>query len=224
MEREFLLGIDFDLYVDKTTYESWLNLLTGLVMAKERDSKQWRRSRYGGRIPLKSRTAPARQSRMASRHHAHSHRARSSSPPRSSAPYPYSSPPKYAPQPVQYRTEYSTASRSCTKRSASDAFSPTSASFPPVRPPKRTMGLSLEIPELVQSTTPSTSSSVSPSEPLQSFSKLSLHNSPAVPRDSPEVGISPAWSSMRQDDYPRTLASAYRMDEQRRHVAPQVCS
>ncbi|EAU93350.2 hypothetical protein CC1G_04329 [Coprinopsis cinerea okayama7 len=37
MEREFLLGVDFNLYVDKPTYESWLNLLKGLVIAKERD-------------------------------------------------------------------------------------------------------------------------------------------------------------------------------------------
>ena len=40
MEREFLLGVDFNLYVDKPTYEAWLNLLKGLVCAKERD---WRR-------------------------------------------------------------------------------------------------------------------------------------------------------------------------------------
>ena len=37
MEREFLLGVDFNLYVDKPTYEAWLNLLKGLVCAKERD-------------------------------------------------------------------------------------------------------------------------------------------------------------------------------------------
>lgn len=30
-------GIDYNLYVDKATYEAWLNLLKGLVMAKERD-------------------------------------------------------------------------------------------------------------------------------------------------------------------------------------------
>lgn len=83
MEREFLLGIDFGLYVDKTTYESWLNLLKGLVMAKERDSKHWQRSRCPVRTshlhrPHCHRHAHAPQSRAVS------HRARSSSPRRSS--------------------------------------------------------------------------------------------------------------------------------------------
>lgn len=210
MEREFLLGIDFDLYVDKTTYESWLNLLTGLVMAKERDSKQWRRSRYGGRIPLKSRTGPVRQSRGVTRHHT-STRARSSSPTRSAAPY-FSSPPKYASPPVQRVSEYATPSRPGAKRSASDAFSPTSDSFPGARPSKRSMGLTLEIPELVQTTTPSASSSESPLENLQSLARLTLHNSPAVQRDSPSV-----------IGYPRTLAAAYRRDEQHSYSIPHVC-
>jgi hypothetical protein len=40
MEREFLTGVDFNLYVDKTTYASWLNLLKGLVIAKERDARR----------------------------------------------------------------------------------------------------------------------------------------------------------------------------------------
>ena len=44
MEREFLLGLDFDFYVNKLTYESWLKFLTGLVMNKEKDSKQWQRT------------------------------------------------------------------------------------------------------------------------------------------------------------------------------------
>src|ERR1700742_1021384 len=48
MEKEFLMGVDFNLYVDKATYESWLNLLKGLVMAKERDSRHFRKSRSGG--------------------------------------------------------------------------------------------------------------------------------------------------------------------------------
>ncbi len=37
MEREFLAGIGFNLYVDKETYVRWVGgLLEGLVMAKER--------------------------------------------------------------------------------------------------------------------------------------------------------------------------------------------
>ena len=43
MEREFLMGIDFSLYVDEPTYYSWVNLLKGLVMAKEKHSRQWQR-------------------------------------------------------------------------------------------------------------------------------------------------------------------------------------
>jgi hypothetical protein len=45
MEREFLLGVDFNLYVDQTTYASRLNLLKGLVLAKERNA---RRLLHGG--------------------------------------------------------------------------------------------------------------------------------------------------------------------------------
>jgi hypothetical protein len=41
MEREFLSGVDFCLFVGTSTYESWLHLLKGLVMAKERDSQWW---------------------------------------------------------------------------------------------------------------------------------------------------------------------------------------
>ena len=40
MEREFLLGVDFQLYVDKQTYESWLNLLKGLVHVKESEVRR----------------------------------------------------------------------------------------------------------------------------------------------------------------------------------------
>ncbi|KAF9552705.1 hypothetical protein CPC08DRAFT_262103 [Agrocybe pediades] len=45
MEREFLSGVDFNLYVDKATYEAWLNLLKGLVLAKEKDCRRYSRSR-----------------------------------------------------------------------------------------------------------------------------------------------------------------------------------
>ncbi|KAF8880915.1 hypothetical protein CPB84DRAFT_260124 [Gymnopilus junonius] len=57
MEREFLLGVDFNLYVDKVTYESWLNLLKGLVLAKERDCRKWAGGR-GSREKRKRVTAP----------------------------------------------------------------------------------------------------------------------------------------------------------------------
>ena len=47
MEHEFLDGIAYKLFVDETTYESWLNLLEGLVAAKEREFERWRRWRGG---------------------------------------------------------------------------------------------------------------------------------------------------------------------------------
>ncbi|KAF9527892.1 cyclin-domain-containing protein [Crepidotus variabilis] len=60
MEREFLLGVDFNLYVDKTTYASWLNLLKGLVLAKERDARRLLRgSTHGSRGASSARRAAA---------------------------------------------------------------------------------------------------------------------------------------------------------------------
>ncbi|KAG8905558.1 hypothetical protein FRB99_008663 [Tulasnella sp. 403] len=37
MEREFLLGVDFNLFVDQKAYEGWLLMLNGLMIAKEKD-------------------------------------------------------------------------------------------------------------------------------------------------------------------------------------------
>lgn len=228
MEREFLLGIDFDLYVDKPTYESWLNLLKGLVMAKEKDSRQWRQSRSNTRLPPRSRLVSVHPTRLTSTHRPVAHRARSTSPSRTAVSYPFSTPPAQ-PTPAyptaSHEYGYPTPPRSGAKRTAEDAFSPTSASFPPIKPPKRPMGLSLEIPELSH-TAPSTASSISPSEPLQSFSRLSLNSgaSPAVVRNAPEPHHSPAWQgSVGQDQVPQTLVSAYRVDDQRPYVTPQVC-
>ncbi|KAI0825286.1 cyclin-domain-containing protein [Trametes gibbosa] len=222
MEREFLLGIDFALYVDKTTYDSWLNLLKGLVMAKERDAKHWQRSRCSVRTshlhrPHCHRHAHAHQSR------AESHRARSSSPRRSSVcavSHPDPRLQQYTPAPPHYPPYASPAHSDFpagSKRSASAAFSPTSASFPAAQQPpaqvaKRTHGLTLDIPQLAAH---SRDSSASPLESLQSFSKLSLGHSPA------DNGAAHVWPAVRHDDYPRTLVSAYRMDDQRQAVAPQ---
>ena len=228
MEREFLLGIDFDLYVDKTTYDSWLNLLKGLVMAKEKDSRQWRQSRSSARVTPRSRLVSVHPTRLSSTHRPIPYRARSTSPSRTAVSYPFSTPPVQPiptyPASVSRESSYPTPPRSSAKRTAEDAFSPTSASFPPIKPLKRTMGLSLEIPELSH-TAPSTASSISPSEPLQSFSKLSLGSgaSPVVVRSTPETQHSPAWQgSVGQDQVPKTLVSAYRVDDQRPYVAPQV--
>ncbi|KAK7688018.1 hypothetical protein QCA50_008388 [Cerrena zonata] len=226
MEREFLMGIDFSLYVDEPTYYSWVNLLKGLVLAKEKDSRQWHRSRTRGRC-ARPRLAT---SHLGSRGRPYQQRARSISPSRSTASYAYSVPPPVHPAPIsRQESEYSTPPRSGSKRSASDAFSPTSATFPPIKPAKRPMGLSLQIPELTH-TGPSTASSMSPSEPLQSFSKMSLGASPAVVRpngtqrgyNSPAPSALPPYASVvGQDQVPQTLVTAYRADDRNPYAVPQ---
>lgn len=206
MEREFLAGIDFGLYVDKQRCDSWLNLLKGLVMAKERDSRYWRRSRQGlGRaygskhdlaLPTSTRSKPV------------SSRARSSSPSRR---------PRWPQQPAvdyDYSAYPSMDSDSPTrhgKRTAVDAFSPTSATFDDVRPHKKSMGLSLQIPETVVGGAVHTPS---PLESLQ-FSKLSLASSPA----GHENGMP---SDHHRHVSPHTLVAAYRMDPTKPKPTPQV--
>lgn len=41
LERKILLGIDFSLHVNKTAYESWLNLLRGFGLARENNGNFW---------------------------------------------------------------------------------------------------------------------------------------------------------------------------------------
>src|SRR6267154_1987792 len=81
MEKEFLMGINFNLYISKKTYDSWMNLLRGLVHAKARESRKWRHTRTRHRTPRHSQPMsanPARTYRW--RCHSTSHRARSTSP------------------------------------------------------------------------------------------------------------------------------------------------
>lgn len=212
MEREFLLGIDFGLYVDKTTYVSWLNLLQGLVFAKERDSRSWKRA-------PRARAHPHSRQHRTSAHPSHasrSQRARSSSPSRPAL-YPLTVPET---QYAQVNPEYHTPPRSGSKRSATDAFSPTYSSMPPVKAARRPSNLSLDIPEGAQG--PRSANSISPSEPLNHFAKLSLGASPNGVRSAHQ---SPAWdtSAKQQPVAAQTLVSAYRVDGQRPYAAPQVC-
>ncbi|KAI0085687.1 cyclin-domain-containing protein [Irpex rosettiformis] len=214
MEREFLLGIDFGLYVDKATYVSWLNLLKGLVLAKEKDCRHWRRSPRT-RAPGQSRIHRSTAQRPCNSHR--SQRARSSSPNHIPTVYAATIPHYTAPSVVT--ATHTPSSRSGNKRSATDAFSPTSTSFPPIKQAKRPTGLSLDIPERQQG--PPSGHSISPSEPLQSFSKLSLGASPNVIRPIAVQRTSPTWPSTQSQGPPRTLTSEYRVDEQRTAVAPQ---
>ena len=41
MVCEFLIGINFRCYVNTETYKAWVNLLKGLISAKEHDVQQW---------------------------------------------------------------------------------------------------------------------------------------------------------------------------------------
>jgi hypothetical protein len=223
MEREFMMGIDFGLYVDKSTYETWLNLLKGLVMSKERDTRRWRKSRSRITRPTKSGnplnaalSSPPRPVQSSYRGgRPPYYRARSSSP-RISSPLPPSQhvpltldmsnipfqPPMHHRAQPQAQSDYSTTpSRpSGTKRTAGTAFSPTSSTFAQF-PAKRPPAISLEIPPARGSVE---------EEPLQGFAKLSL-------------GSSPAWipSTATAQVIPQTLASAYQFNDRVSTVVPE---
>ncbi|KAH7884119.1 cyclin-domain-containing protein [Phlebopus sp. FC_14] len=203
MEREFLMGVDFSLYVSGKKYESWLNLLKGLVLAKESESRKWRRSRAhyrnARRLQPMSSVPAARTYRWRCQSMSHN-RARSTSPvqyilPRS-LPSHHVTPPKPYPSP---------SPNPGTKRSATDAFSPTSASFNELPPLKRPTGMTLQIPS---SGFPSNPHSASPLEPLQSFAKMSLSSSPRNSRP----GQSAQQFSTMPANRPQTLVAAYHVD------------
>lgn len=259
MEREFLVGVDFNLYVDKSTYESWLNLLKGLIMAKERDSKHLRKSRgvaHQSRLAASypSSTGPATRAYVSSsrpKPPVYRHRARSTSPTSRTLSYPQPSHnnishPEPLPPLPSSSTSYASSNnsqyisvinasptpRSGSKRSAQDAFSPTSASFSQL-PNKRPLPMSLQIPEYRQTLNsgPTSSHSNSPLEGLQSFSKMSINtnhspnetsspwaeNGTGIDREVPTTAT-PARNTL----VPETLVTAYLMDEGKKSTAPQV--
>ena len=256
MEREFLVGVDFNLYVDKSTYESWLNLLKGLIMAKERDSKHLRKSRtlaHQSRLAASypSSTGPVTRAYVSSSRQkppVYRHRARSTSPTSRTLSYPQPShnnvshlPPlpdssmSYTSTNTSQYISAITASptpRSGSKRSAQDAFSPTSASFSQL-PNKRPPSMSLQIPEYRPSlSSGSTSShSSSPLEGLQSFSKMSINtNHSPIETGTPwaengtgiERAVPTTATPARNTIVPETLVTAYLMDEGKKSTAPQV--
>lgn len=224
MEREFLTGIDFNLYVDQDTYQSWRDLLKGLVMAKERDRQQWRRS---SRIQHRSSTRPSNTSSAAPvsrsyslRYRGPSHRARSTSPGESSRSFTYAfafTAPSYPSSNsiVLPAEEYSPSPKPGSKRHAAEAFSPTLAVPADPRPLKRPTSMSLEIPDFTpgRNSNPS-SNSVSPLESLQSLSRMSLGSSPGASYAPQTNQPSPAWISYtRSDAAPQTLVAAYRVEK-----------
>ncbi|KAF9467009.1 cyclin-domain-containing protein [Collybia nuda] len=220
MEREFLMGVDFSLYVDKPTYESWLNLLKGLVWAKERDSRHFRKSRGTARTsrlanPTSS-TGPVSRT-YSTRHRPSTHRARSTSPTQMRTPvYPYSaySTPSHAlPAPPE---QLSPTPRSGAKRSAEAAFSPTSATFAEI-PSKRPLSMALQIPEFRANN--SGPHSHSPLESLKSFSSMSLA-SPHAPQPLHRSQIQ-NWAPSSREVVPETLVTPVPLDEGRRAAVPQ---
>jgi len=219
MEREFLAGIDFNLYVDKETYVRWVGLLEGLVMAKERGSRQWRRSRQTPRAATVVR--PVAPLTVPSKGRTWSARARSTSPvhlPRGSdSPHSLAnSNPQYSPDiPIEVECECPLRSRG--KRSAFDAFSPTSVTtFDLERPAKRPISLAVEIPQ------PTSAGSAgmhtpSPLESLQLFSKLSLGSSPALPQSTE----GPIMAASARPLPPQTLVTSYRLDPTKPRPVPK---
>lgn len=225
MEKEFLKGVRFNLYVDKATYETWTNLLKGLVMAKERDCRQWRKSRGLGHSPRRAHphsSAASTSRTYTSRYRSSTHRARSTSPGQTTRSYAsdiYS--PNYPTPPAMDASHHSPspASRSGSKRSAETAFSPTSATF--TRVPAKRPVISLYIPELASGAGPK---SHSPLDGLQSFSKMSLASAASSPLTRlPPPQAESSWTSTAKSHPPppETLVTAYRVDERQRPPVPE---
>ncbi|KAG6900560.1 hypothetical protein C0993_008714 [Termitomyces sp. T159_Od127] len=223
MEKEFLNGVDFNLYVDKSTYESWLNLLKGLVLAKERDSLHFRRTRSAVRAAKHAHSHPHASAGPAARTYTystrsrsstvHTHRARSTSPSQTRRAATFSSR-LPEPEPVSPSPAYAHAPlRPGAKRSAAAAFSPTSAAHPCKRPTPAGLQLQLHIPEYTP--TASAPHSHSPLEGLQSFETMSLA-SPAQPQ------LQEQWAAQPRHA-PETLVTPYAVSEDRRTAVPQVC-
>ncbi|KAG2126199.1 hypothetical protein BD769DRAFT_1463703 [Suillus cothurnatus] len=173
----------------------------GLVHAKERECRRWRHTRARHRTPRHTQpmsAAPIRSYRW--RCHSTSHRARSTSPEQPIHPHAYPSPYHVTPpNPV-----VSPCLAPGLKRSAADAFSPTSSSFHELPPLKRPTGMTLQIPDTNHPTAPH---SASPVESLQSFAKMSLSSS-----SSPHSVRSAQSNSHQGDTLPQTLVAAYRAE------------
>lgn len=235
MEREFLVGVDNSLYVDQSTYESWLHLLKGLVAAKDKDSQRFRKSRQV-RVPKSSSSTRT----YSNKHRVPSHRARSTSPVQSvrttsldttsqvqhAQMYAYSHPSHESASADPYWS--SPTPHSGSKRTAATAFSPTSASFP--EPPlKRPIAICLAIPESTPGFCAPNSSS--PVEGLQSFAKMTLTTSPhsvSTPSRLQELSYravsspwSPSGTRAPAQVAPETLVTTYALCEMKRASVPQ---
>ncbi len=183
-------------------------------MAKERGSRQWRKTRQTPRSSTVAR--PLAPLTVPSKGRIWSARARSSSP--THLPRVPVSPhsivntlPQYSPEML---VDHESPLRSRCKRSAFDAFSPNSTVFDLTRPAKRPISLAVEIPQSMTAGvhTPS------PLESLQSFSRLSLGSSPALSQTTEGTTV-PA--SVRNVP-PQTLIASYRLDPTKPRPVPKV--
>ena len=183
-------------------------------MAKERGSRQWRKARQTPRVSTSAR--PLAPLTVPSKGRIWFARARSSSPthlPR--APHsPHSfvnSLPQYSPEML---VDLESPLRSRCKRSAVDAFSPSSASFDFTRPTKRPISLAVEIPQ----STVAGVHTPSPLESLQSFSRMSLGSSPAPSKSAEGTAVpAPVRNVPAQ-----TLIASYRLDPTKPRPVPKV--
>lgn len=225
MEREFLQGVDNQLYVNLPTYEGWLNLLNGLMHAKEKEMKYWQRR---DEARMSSRTA-SNGVHTAYQQSSRSQRARSSSPLRSlRAPYPFTFAPPPLPQPNPFTLPPPHVARPGAKRSAYDAFSPRSSAQTELNPAKRPLPLSLDVNVPRTQASPFSASPMEPS-PVDSVMYTATPPSAVHTPSAPSTVACPvsAMSSLSIGSsvppQTRTLAAPYTHDTVRwQSAVPQV--
>ncbi|KAF8525121.1 cyclin-domain-containing protein [Hysterangium stoloniferum] len=209
MEREFLRGVDFRLYINTDTYKAWVNLLKGLVAAKERDEQQWHYSRRHSAANVYAPVARMPVPNLAMRQQP---RARSSSPLpslKASYPFTFNVPPTFSnPFAETENLQSREPVQPSAKRPAVVAFSPPSAALegPPSKRP-----ISLDMSSVRNMEGPA---SAGTSYPLHAFAKLSLNKSDTPSRSSPA-------KLRRHVDAPQTLAAAYNVQDRVAGSDPQ---
>jgi hypothetical protein len=227
MEREFLCGIDSALYVNKGTYDSWLQLLKGMVLAKERERAQWQlQAQSLVRHPDCVRYAPVPRHPLNFNPGLYTpSRPRSSSPPTSSKPYfPFTfnvrAPRSFHLDDVM-QTEAS--SNAGYKRSADSAFEDNIA-----RPAKRTITLQTEGVSGFggpRSAGPSFASAGSNTPNHEAFARLTISSTrPSYRSDhlQPSNSYVPSTFTPSRPVEPQTLAQPYSIDQQQYYSQPQV--
>lgn len=238
MEREFLIGVGYCLFVDETTYNSWLSLLKGLVLAKEREHLRWRSRSTSYLLPPIKKVISDGNGEAYSVYQSQpqgipSQRARSSSPHR---PRSYSYAPAYPftfAVPTQARAmEIASQSLQASpvdksgdqsyhngKRTAADAFSPTTATFTH-RTSKRPTGLALDINAALASvhSASNTANAGASRNVHQGRYSASLHSLERMSLDA-STPIDTCDQAQRASSH--TLAAEYRGSDAARHAVPQ---